>query len=126
MGTEESSEVKVTESQLGARSSGPLLLQIRSDRRLGHEWDDWDGSDLPNGGVFHEKETIFFQLVAFTVLAGAAVALGILWLTGPRLSALWPPIPGGLARLVAGIAILALVWLLTIGIVLKSGRNWLP
>src|SRR5215207_7271759 len=31
------------------RHSG-LLIKIETDRRLGHEWDEWDGAPLPNGG----------------------------------------------------------------------------
>ena len=33
-----------------AESSRPQLIHIDVDRRLGHEWDEWDGKPLPNRG----------------------------------------------------------------------------
>ena len=34
-----------------ARNAG-LLVKIETDRRLGHEWDEWNGAAAPNGGDF--------------------------------------------------------------------------
>jgi len=104
----------------------PQLLQLRSDRRLGHEWDDWDGEALPDGGVFDAEPGLFFRLAA----AGGAMALllvaAVLWLVAPRLAVLWAPLPavlaGGLALAAGALA----AWLAAVAWVLKSGANRLP
>src|SRR5680860_1301100 len=44
------------------------LLQLKVDRRLGHEWDDWDGDPLENGGVFYEGPGLFFRLASILSL----------------------------------------------------------
>jgi hypothetical protein len=127
MSTEEHYTSSLLESRL--RSSPvpeTLLLQIKSDRRLGHEWDDWDGEALPSGGVFDSGERLFFTLA---LLAGAFLvggALLIVWLVGPRLSAVWPPLQGYTAGLVLIGGTLWVLWLAVVRAVIQSGRNWLP
>lgn len=108
------------------QSGAPLLLQLRSDRRLGHEWDDWDGEPLANQGVFSETSRLFFQLALLLWLGVAVSAAAILWLVAPRLARIWEPLP-----LVAGGAILLgalafLSWLAVVRAALRSGRNHLP
>ncbi|HEX7117495.1 MAG TPA: DUF116 domain-containing protein [Longimicrobiales bacterium] len=110
----------------GCEPAGPQLLQLRPDRRLGHEWDDWDGEPLPNDGIYHERPGLFFRLIGawFGAIAiGAGVAL---WLTAPRLGALWAPLPRlvwfGFAAAVAAAA----VWLALLALSLRLGRNLLP
>src|SRR5882762_7917941 len=53
------------------------LIHIETDRRLGHEWDEWDGRPLPRNGDFSAPPGLFFLL-------------------GPRLGALWSMLPGAL------------------------------
>lgn len=115
------------ESQLKAGQRGDgLLLQIRSDRRLGHEWDDWDGNPLPNGGEFRTGPGFFFALLAGLILAFELVAGGVLWLMAPRLSAIWTPLPGLLWGMLAAVGVSGFAWLGLIAVVLRTGRNWLP
>src|SRR6202165_4920923 len=69
------------------------LIHIEVDRRLGHEWDEWNGRPLPGGGDFSAAPGLFFRFAALTlVVATVAVAL-LLYLVGPRLAALWAPLP---------------------------------
>jgi hypothetical protein len=69
------------------------LIHIEVDRRLGHEWDEWNGRPLPKGGDFSAPPGLFFRYAALTiVVATAAVAL-LLYLVGPRLAAIWSPLP---------------------------------
>lgn len=102
------------------------LLQLRVDRRLGHEWDDWDGEELENGGIFHEGPKLFFGLAAITVVAAVSLFLFGVWLIAPRLEAVW----GALPEALAGLAVISLVafgaWLAAVGIVLRTGRNGIP
>src|SRR5712691_11651291 len=78
-----------------APSSAPSraqLIHIEVDRRLGHEWDEWNGRPLPGGGDFSAAPGLFFRYAALTVaVATAAVAL-LLYLIGPRLAAIWAPL----------------------------------
>src|SRR5712691_5180516 len=82
-----------------APSSAPSraqLIHIEVDRRLGHEWDEWNGRPLPGGGDFSAAPGLFFRFAAVTLAALAAAAAFLLYLIGPRLAALSPPIAKGL------------------------------
>lgn len=127
MGTDDPPLIAAPESELRTGpASGSLLLQLRSDRRLGHEWDDWDGRDLPNGGVFQERETLFFQLALGSVLGCASGGALVLWLIAPRLAALWMPLPIISGSLLLGAALLAVGWIGAIARIVRTGRNPLP
>jgi hypothetical protein len=71
----------------------PQLIRIEVDRRLGHEWDEWDGNPLPNQGNYDSPPHLFFLWSA----AGLVAALGIvalgLYLLGPRIGLLLPGVP---------------------------------
>jgi len=84
------------------------LIHIDVDRRLGHEWDEWDGRPLPNQGDYNSPPALFFAWSAITlaVLLGVG-ALGLFLLT-PRLANAHPSVPTVLwsGLLIAG----ALLW----------------
>ena len=62
------------------------LIHIDVDRRLGHEWDEWDGQPLPNQGNYDSSPALFFAWSAITLALGlAVVGLGLFLLT-PRLA----------------------------------------
>jgi hypothetical protein len=85
------------------------LIHIETDRRLGHEWDEWDGKPLPGNGDFSAPPGVFFRFAALTILLGMTAGAGLLFLLSPRLSAVWPALP-------------ATLWL-TLGAV--AGASWL-
>ena len=58
------------------------LIHIDVDRRLGHEWDEWDGTPLPNLGNYDSPVGLFFAWSAVAL----AVALGVLALIAELLS----------------------------------------
>src|SRR5881628_3825224 len=65
------------------------LIHIETDRRLGHEWDEWDGGPLPNGGDFSAPPGLFFRYAALTLVvlcAAGAVSLASLWLAALAVS----------------------------------------
>jgi hypothetical protein len=82
------------------------LIHLATDRRLGHEWDEWDGAPLPNRGDFDTRPAVFFAWSAGTV----AVTMGILWagfwLLRPRMG----PWSTWVAVGLGGMAALAWVW----------------
>ncbi len=69
------------------------LIHIETDRRLGHEWDEWDGRPLPGNGDFSAPPGVFFRFAALTIALGMAVAAALIYLLAPRLGALWPMLP---------------------------------
>jgi hypothetical protein len=87
----------------------PQLIRIEVDRRLGHEWDEWNGQPLPNLGNYDSPPRLFFLWSA----AGLAAALGTvalgLYLLGPRIGLLIPGLP-------------TYLWL---GLGVLSGAAWL-
>ena len=72
------------------------LIHIDVDRRLGHEWDEWDGRALPNQGNYDSSPALFFAWSALTIVVGlGVVALG-LFLLAPRLGGVHPAAPATL------------------------------
>jgi uncharacterized protein len=86
------------------------LIRIETDRRLGHEWDEWDGQPLPNTGDFSAPPGLFFRYAAVTLCAGFALLAVVLYLLGPRLALLHPTLPGLLVQAIAVVAVVVCVW----------------
>src|SRR5256714_13596818 len=102
------------------------LVHIEVDRRVGHEWDEWTGRPLPQGGDFSAEPGLFFRFAAVTVVAATAAVALLLFLIAPRFGALWAPLPRLLWIALASLAGLAMLYL---GLVVASyygRRNLLP
>jgi uncharacterized protein len=67
------------------------LIHIDVDRRLGHEWDEWDGKPLPSGGDFSAPASRFFWFAALTIAVLSGAAFFLAYLLVPRLEELWAP-----------------------------------
>ena len=107
------------------RQSG-LLVKIETDRRLGHEWDEWDGRPLPNGGDFRTTTGKYFLFTAVGI-AGLVLAAGIaIYLLAPRLAQLAPWLPHALYWADALFAGAGAVWLALIGLSYATDRALLP
>ncbi|HEU5049729.1 MAG TPA: DUF116 domain-containing protein [Gemmatimonadales bacterium] len=76
-----------------ADSPRAQLIHIDVDRRLGHEWDEWDGRPLPNRGDYDAPASLFFVWSAAALLAFFAAAAILLYLLSPRLALLTPLVP---------------------------------
>lgn len=87
------------------------LIHIDVDRRLGHEWDEWDGRPLPNRGDYDSSPALFFAWSAITLAVGLGVlALGLFLLT-PRLATAHASAPALLwTALLASAAVLWAWW----------------
>ena len=102
------------------------LIHIDVDRRLGHEWDEWDGRPLPNQGNYDSPPALYFVWSALTlVLLLGVVALG-LFLLGPRLGAVHSQTPAVLwSALLVAASVLWLWWILLL-VSFLAGRSLLP
>ena len=70
------------------------LIHIDVDRRLGHEWDEWDGTPLPNQGNYDSPPALFFGWSALALgFALGVLALGA-ELLSPHVAHLSVQIPG--------------------------------
>jgi hypothetical protein len=69
------------------------LIHIDVDRRLGHEWDEWDGRPLPNQGNYDSSPALFFGWSAVTLILGLGVTAVVLFLLAPRLAGLHQAAP---------------------------------
>jgi len=107
------------------RHSG-LLIKIETDRRLGHEWDEWDGSPLPNGGDFRTGASRYFIFTG-VALALALLACGaLIYLIAPRLALLAPWLPAALFITLAAATAFSVLWLALVGASYVTGRALLP
>ena len=98
------------------------LIHIEVDRRLGHEWDEWNGKPLPAGGDFSAPPGLFFRYAALTLAMASGLAALLLYLVGPRLGAVAPAL-----WIVLGAAVaLKTVWLGLATASFYSGTNLLP
>ena len=102
------------------------LIHIEVDRRLGHEWDEWNGRPLPGGGDFSAPPRVFFRFAALTIAAATGALALLLYLIGPRLGTLSPLVPRILWSLVAVLAVLQWLYLGVVAASFYSGRNLLP
>lgn len=102
------------------------LIHIDVDRRLGHEWDEWDGRPLPNGGNYDSPPGLFMRWGAVTiavVLAGLAAAH---FLLAPRLALLGDGLPRALGLGIGGLAAVTWLWFLLIVGSVALDRALLP
>ena len=102
------------------------LIHIDVDRRLGHEWDEWDGRPLPNRGDYDSAPTLFFGWSAATLAAALAIGALGLYLLGPRLALLHPLIPKALWIGLAIAAALLWAWWAVLFLSYGTGRSLLP
>jgi hypothetical protein len=102
------------------------LIHIEVDRRLGHEWDEWDGRPLPGGGDFSAAPGLFFRRAALTIATATAAAAGIVFLIGPRLAGLWRGLPIVLWIALGVLAGVQWLYLSVLAASFYSGRNLLP
>lgn len=104
----------------------PQIIHIDVDRRLGHEWDEWDGRPLPNQGDFDSRPSLFLAWSALSlglVLGLAALALYVL---SPRLALLWGDAPALLWLTLATVAGVIWLWWLLITLSAFRRRPLLP
>lgn len=102
------------------------LIHIEVDRRLGHEWDEWNGKPLPRGGDFSAAPGLFFRFALLTVTAATAAVAILLYLIGPRLAALWRPLPNVLWITLAVLAGAKALYLSLLAASYYGGKNLLP
>lgn len=69
------------------------LIHIDVDRRLGHEWDEWDGKPLPNSGNYDSSPSLFFGWSAASIATFFGLVALALYLLAPRLALLSAVIP---------------------------------
>lgn len=102
------------------------LIHIDVDRRLGHEWDDWNGVPLPNQGNFDAPPRRFFAWSAAALIVTGGVIAVVLYLLAPRLDTLVPDVSRVLWYLVALGGAAAAAWWLCIGVAFALRRPLLP
>src|SRR3954469_16113587 len=99
------------------------LIHIDVDRRLGHEWDEWDGRPLPNNGNYDSSPALFFAWSALTLVIALGISALLLFLLTPRLADAHRTIPEVVwGLLLVGGAVIWLWW----GVLLLSHELRLP
>jgi hypothetical protein len=94
----------------GVRAHKAELIHIEVDRRLGHEWDEWNGRPLPNQGHFTAPPGRFFSYATLALLALTVCGFLLWFVVAPRLGALWRSLPTALLLAVAGAAVVSWLW----------------
>ncbi|MEP6590873.1 MAG: DUF116 domain-containing protein [Gemmatimonadota bacterium] len=102
------------------------LIHIDVDRRLGHEWDEWDGKPLPDQGNFDAPPSLFFRWAVASLMVALAVIAIVLYLLAPRLRELYSPLPGVVWALLAATGGAALLWWLLLALSYGTRRALLP
>ena len=101
-------------------------MKIETDRRLGHEWDEWDGDALPNQGDFRTTTGKYFLFTAVGIAGIVITGAAAIYLLSPRLAQLAWWLPRALYLgdvIVAGAGAL---WLGLIGLSYATDRALLP
>jgi len=102
------------------------LIHIDVDRRLGHEWDEWDGKPLPNRGDYDSPPLLFFAWSAAALVVGLGLAALALFLLGPRLADLDARVPRLLWAGLGATAVLLWAWWGVLFLSYAIGRPLLP
>lgn len=102
------------------------LIHIEVDRRLGHEWDEWNGRPLPNAGNFDTPPALFFRWAVASLVVALLLGAALLYLLAPRLGELHAAIPPFLWGALGVTAALAFAWWALIGLSWLGGRPLLP
>lgn len=97
-----------------ARSKKAELIHIEVDRRLGHEWDEWNGKPLPNQGNYAAPPGRFFRFAALTLAAANGLLYLCWYILGPRLAGLWSALPNAMLLTFAALTILSWTWFLLV------------
>ena len=103
-----------------------VLVKIETDRRLGHEWDEWDGTPLPNGGDFRVPASRYFLFTALGLAIVPLAAAALVYLLQPRLAAVAAVLPRTLYVTIAVVAVLSFIWLALLGLSYATHRPLLP
>ena len=102
------------------------LIHIETDRRLGHEWDEWDGTPLPNQGDYDSSPMLFFGWSAVALLVGLGLVAAALYLLAPRLADLHRALPRLLGTALAVVALVLWLWWGILFLSYVTGRALLP
>jgi hypothetical protein len=102
------------------------LIHIDVDRRLGHEWDEWDGRPLPNSGNYDSPPALFFAWSAATLVILLGIAAGLLFLLTPRLSTLHYRAPALLWSVLLLLTAVLWVWWTLLFVAQQLERPLLP
>jgi uncharacterized protein len=86
------------------------LIHIDVDRRLGHEWDEWDGNELPNQGNFDSPPALFLAWSAGALALALGIVAAGLFLLGPRLGLIDGRIPTVLWSTLAILSGISWLW----------------
>lgn len=103
-----------------------LLVKIETDRRLGHEWDEWDGKPLASGGDFRTNAAKYFLFTAIGIVGIAGAGAGVIYLLAPRLAQLASWLPRALYVADAVLTAAGALWLALIGLSYATDRALLP
>ncbi|HET7599323.1 MAG TPA: DUF116 domain-containing protein [Gemmatimonadales bacterium] len=109
-----------------ADSQRAQLIHIDVDRRLGHEWDEWDGKPLPNRGDYDSAPALFFAWAAVTLLAAGLVLAALIYLLAPRLALIHPILPRLLWAVWAAAGVVLVFWWALLVTAYASRRPILP
>jgi hypothetical protein len=102
------------------------LIRIETDRRLGHEWDEWDGRPLPKGGDFSARPPLYFGFAALTITTVFGAFAALLYLVTPRLAAVSGVLPRVLWLGLGAFAGLTWAWYGLLAVSFFTGVTFLP
>jgi len=111
---------------MAAAPNRPELIHLDVDRRLGHEWDEWDGQPLPDAGNFDAPPRIFFGWSLGWILAVTLTGAILLFILAPRLASLHRAIPPVLSWTLGLLASTVLLWWALIALSYAFRSNLLP
>src|SRR5947199_330869 len=116
----------LTRMTVDAAPARAQLIRIETDRRLGHEWDEWDGKPLPGNGDFTAQPGLFFRLGALTLVVAVGAAAALVFLLAPRLESLHPSVPTLLWAALAAAAGVCALWFALLLLSFYGGTVLLP
>jgi hypothetical protein len=102
------------------------LIHIEVDRRLGHEWDEWDGNPLPGNGNFDSPPSLFLGWSAAALAAVFGLTALVLFVVAPRLALIDAAVPRYLWLALGLVAGLSWIWWILLLLSFGLKKSLLP
>jgi hypothetical protein len=102
------------------------LIHIEVDRRLGHEWDEWNGKPLPNAGNFDTPAPLFLIWAGAAIAAAVVLASGLTYIIAPRLATFATVLPRLVWIAIGAFGAASLLWWLLVVLSFTGPVNLLP
>jgi len=95
------------------------------DRKLGDEWENWDGNVENNNKILHAGKRIYMSLLLLSIIIGGGLCFFIWYMIYPRLEQFHPSLPLLIGLLIFSIWLIIALWFFIMVFSIMTGKDLL-